>query len=100
VSSVLAQNNESAIPLSQEKVNVFYAGSDDNIHLSYTIAHAAPVEIKIVDITGKEIRTVNLPMQFPGTYSEILERNTLKDGIYIMQLSWGGKRFIKRFIIA
>lgn len=99
-SGVIAQNTDSSIPLSQEKMNVFYSGNEDNIHLSYTIAHPAPVEIKIVDITGKEIRTIALPLQFPGTYSEILERSTLRDGIYIMQLNWGGKRFIKRFIIS
>ena len=95
-----AQNTEDSIPLSQEKMSVFYSGNEDNIHLSYTIAHASPIEIKIVDITGKEIRTVQLPLQFPGNYSEILDRNSLRDGIYIMQLNWGGKRFIKRFIIS
>ena len=100
ISGVVAQNTDTSIPLSQEKMNVFYSGNEDNIHLSFTIAHPAPVEIKIVDITGKEIRTITLPLQFPGTYSEILERSTLRDGIYIMQLNWGGKRFIKRFIIS
>ncbi|MFZ7116027.1 MAG: T9SS type A sorting domain-containing protein [Bacteroidota bacterium] len=99
-SGVLAQNGDTSIPMSQEKMNVFYSGSENNIHLSYTIAHPTPVEIKIVDITGKEIRTIVTPLQFPGTYSEILERSTLRDGIYIMQLNWGGKRFIKRFIIS
>ena len=84
-----AQNTENSIPLSQEKMSVFYSGN-----------HASPIEIKIVDITGKEIRTVQLPLQFPGNYSEILDRNSLRDGIYIMQLNWGGKRFIKRFIIS
>ena len=95
-----AQNSEMTIPASQEKMNVFYSSSENNIHLSFTIATPSPIEIKIVDITGKEIRTSNMPLQFAGTYSEILERNNLKDGIYIMQVNWGGKRFIKRFIIS
>ena len=98
--AVSAQNTESSISSSQEKMNVFYSGNEDNIHLSFTLAHPTTVEIKIVDITGKEIRTMNLPLQFPGNYSEILDRNSLRDGIYIMQLNWGGKRFIKRFIIS
>ena len=97
---ISAQNTDNNISLSQEKVNVFYSGNEDNIHLSYSISSAAPVEIKIVDITGKEIRTVNLPLQFPGNYSEILERGSLKDGIYILQMNWGGKRFTKRFIVS
>ena len=100
ITSIFAQNAEFSIPLSQEKMTVFYSGNEDNIHLSYTLAHASAVEIKIVDITGKEIRALQLPLQFPGNYSEILDRNSLRDGIYIMQLNWGGKRFIKRFIIS
>ncbi|HQW21899.1 MAG TPA: T9SS type A sorting domain-containing protein [Bacteroidia bacterium] len=98
--SISAQNTESTNSLLQEKMNVFYSGNEDNIHLSFTISTAAPIEIKIVDITGKEIRTINMPLQFPGTYSEILERSSLRDGIYIMQMNWGGKRFIKRFVIS
>lgn len=98
--SVKAQNTESNVTLSQEKMNVFYSGNEDNIHLSFTIANASPVEIKIVDITGKGIKTINLPLQFPGVYSEIIDRSTLSDGIYIMELNWGGKRFIKRFVIS
>ncbi len=100
ISGIMAQNTEISIPLSQEKMNVFFSSSENNIHLSYTLAHATNVEIKIVDITGKEIRSIALPLQFPGTYSEIIERSSLRDGIYIMQLNWGGKRFIKRFIIS
>ncbi len=99
-SRISAQNTEGSISQTQEKMNVFYSGNEDNIHLSFTISTASPIEIKIVDITGKEIRTIALPLQFPGSYSEILERSSLRDGIYIMQLNWGGKRFIKRFVIS
>ena len=95
-----AQSNENNNPASLEKMNVFYSAGEDNIHLSYTISNASTLEIKIVDITGREVRTINVPLQFPGTYSEVLERSTLRDGIYIMQMNWGGKRFIKRFIIS
>jgi hypothetical protein len=98
--SISAQNTENTITQTQEKVNVFFSGNEDNIHLSYSIASASAIEIKIVDITGKEIRTTNLPLQFPGNYSEILERGGLRDGIYILQMSWGGKRFIKRFVVS
>ena len=100
VSGITAQNTESSIPFSQEKMNVFFSSTENNIHLSYTLAQASNVEIKIVDITGKDVRTMVLPLQFPGTYSEIIERSSLRDGIYIMQLNWSGKRFIKRFIIS
>jgi hypothetical protein len=98
----MAQNNqgENNISLSQEKMNVFYSSSEDMIRLSYTIATPSPVEIKIVDITGNSIKTINLPMQFAGSYSEILERTNMRQGIYIMEMNWAGKRFIKRFVIS
>ena len=84
----------------QEKINVYYNNTDDVIRLNYTMNSPSPVEIKIIDITGKSIRNISLPMQFFGNYSEIIDRNNLRDGIYILQMNWAGKRFIKRFIIS
>lgn len=94
-----AQNNVDGNTI-QEKINVNYNNTDDVIRLNYTMNSASPVEIKIIDITGKSIRNLSLPMQFVGNYTEIIDRNNLRDGIYILQMNWAGKRFIKRFIIS
>ncbi len=95
----IAQSNVDGSNL-QEKINVYYNNTDDVIRLNYTMNSPSPVEIKIIDITGKSIRNISLPMQFFGNYSEIIDRNNLRDGIYILQMNWAGKRFIKRFIIS
>ena len=93
-------NQDSPISLSQEKMNVFYSNTEDMIRLSYSMSASSPVEIKIVDITGKSIKALNLPMQFSGSYSEVIERNGLREGIYILEMTFSGRRFIKRFVIS
>lgn len=93
-------NQDTPISLSQEKMNVFYSNSEDMIRLSYSMSVSSPVEIKIVDITGKSIKALNLPMQFSGSYSEVIERNGLREGIYILEMTFSGRRFIKRFVIS
>lgn len=91
---------DTPISLSQEKMNVFFSNTEDMIRLSYTMSASSPVEIKIVDITGKQIKAVNFPMQFSGSYSDVIERNGLREGIYILEMTFSGRRFIKRFIIS
>ncbi len=100
-STARAQSNQDTpISLSQEKMNVFFSNTEDMIRLSYTMSASSPVEIKIVDITGKQIKAVNFPMQFSGSYSDVIERNGLREGIYILEMTFSGRRFIKRFIIS
>lgn len=98
--TTIAQTNQDSPTLSQEKMNVLFSNSEDMIRLSYTMSAPSPVEIKIVDITGKSIKSFNLPMQFSGSYSEVIERNGMREGIYILEMTFSGRRFIKRFVIS
>jgi hypothetical protein len=84
------------------EIGTFPNPSADVINLSYKLTNSANVTIKIFDILGKELLTVEKD-QFhsPGKYVKTIDINQyhLLPGIYYFDLCYNQSRLIKKFII-
>lgn len=68
-------------------------------NIEFQIANSELVEIKVYDITGKEVESLINEYKQPGTYQIIFNANNLASGIYFYRLTAGKFSDTKRMIL-
>ena len=92
------QEQESSFLLEESYPNPF----KDEIHFSFKIQNISFVQLKFMDIYGKEITTLIKNQELiPGRYVETLcaDKFKLSSGIYYFSLCINNKTFIKKVIL-
>lgn len=59
----------------------------DFVNINYSLQNEGTVVLRLTDLTGKEVQTVNVQNKIPGNYSETLNLSGLSSGIYILNLN-------------
>ena len=54
--------------------------------IKYNLSHESPVSMKILDISGREIKTLVNEVQYQGEQNMVFNTNGLKPGIYLIVL--------------
>jgi hypothetical protein len=66
----------------------------------YDLPSASTVSLKIIDLNGKELRTLVNEKQTAGRYKVPFNGNELSSGIYFCRLNAGGAMRITKLIVA
>ena len=67
--------------------------------ISYSIASAGKVNLKIFDVSGREILTLVDQMQTPGNYQVTFNAKNLSSGFYFYTLIKGTERMTKKMLL-
>lgn len=57
--------------------------------ITYSVATAGKVTLKVFDMLGKEVKTLISEVQLAGTYSYVFEADGLSSGVYIYKIQTG-----------
>lgn len=68
--------------------------------LIYTLKENSSINIDVINIIGKKIRTISLKNQTSGKHETIMDVQTLNDGIYFLSLNAGNKKQVIKFSVA
>ncbi len=78
---------EDDITFEKADLRIYPEPVSDNSTIRYKINRIGPVDIKIVDISGKEVKTLyQSESQSPGEYELPLNSNVLAEGIYFVRM--------------
>jgi hypothetical protein len=67
--------------------------------IQYNIAAGNLVQLKVYDLTGKEVKTLVNEFQMPGSYSVDFNANNLASGIYYYNIVSGNFNEVKKMIL-
>jgi type IX secretion system substrate protein len=82
-------------------LTLFPNPAKNNISLKYGLDNAAPVNIEVYDIVGKNVKTVALGEQSSGEHSLDLNfENKLANGVFFLKMNVGNASQIVKFAIA
>jgi hypothetical protein len=97
--SPVAVENEKELPkqyeLSQNYPNPFNPSTE----ISYTIPSSGMVNIKVFDLTGREITTLVNEVKSAGTYKVKFDAGNLPSGIYLYSMQSAGVMKMKKMIL-
>ena len=68
--------------------------------LSYTLAEAADVELKVFNLMAQEVATLVSGPQAAGTYRVPFNGGSLPSGLYLTRLTAGGRSHMSRLLLA
>jgi hypothetical protein len=57
--------------------------------IRFDIAEPTFVSLKVFDVLGQEVATLTNEMLQPGSYSKLLDANTLSSGVYLYRMQAG-----------
>jgi hypothetical protein len=89
------QISENSSDLAQNYPNPFSYSTTFN----YQIQKAGNVTFRILDLTGKEIKTINEGIKSPGNYSIDIFSEKLKNGIYYLQMASNQLTSVRKMIV-
>lgn len=93
---VVSENNiPNKFELQQNYPNPF----NPNTVISYSIAKAENVQIKIYDMLGKEVQTLVNEVKNPGSYNVMFNAQNLSSGVYFYRLTAGSFTDIKKMTL-
>ncbi len=78
-------------------LTVYPNPTSDNIYFNYTLTKAAVVTSRIMDLTGRTLKTVNLGKAAPGTQKFEINVNDLPAGTYLLEFTADDKKGISKF---
>jgi len=91
--------NENELPdgfsLSQNYPNPFNPVS----RIRYSLPHNSPVQLKVYDILGKEIKTIVNEEQDAGSYEVEFDGSKLSSGIYFYRINAGEYTSVKKMLL-
>lgn len=67
--------------------------------LVYYINQTHSFDINIVDVTGKNIKTLSYNNQTPGKYETLIDFESVCDGLYFLKLNTGSNSKILKFVV-
>ena len=98
--------NLTATPVGIDKVNavalnfdVYPNPASDVYHLVLETMHPAITEMKILDVLGREVKTVVNEFLVPGLYEFSMNANEFSKGIYFIRLAAGEISTVKKLVI-
>jgi len=99
-SGIKTQNNPVDFSISNAYPNPF----SNSINIAYTLNNPSQVSLKIMDINGREISTLENNLLQPGTYNYTWDGKTsngspLSDGIYYATLTADNKSVTKKVVL-
>ena len=68
--------------------------------LSYTLAEAANVELKVFNLMGQEVATLISGPQAAGAYHVSFDAGSLPSGLYLSRFTAGGQSHVSRLLLA
>lgn len=81
-------------------VKLFPNPANDLASLTYSLAQASDVQIRILDLTGRAVETLQLGRQQAGDFRQDLNLAGLRSGVYMVELQTGASREVTRLAIA
>ncbi len=91
---VISENNN-GLTLSKNYPNPF----KNETKISYSVAHAGIVSLKVFDLQGKEVEVVFNKFVNSGTHSATIKSNNLPSGTYIYKLESEGSVVSKKLVV-
>lgn len=91
------------VQLSERKafdLKVYHAIANENITLSFTLIQDVPVQINLVNLSGKMLKQLLYQQLYHGSYQYQFEVNEFIPGVYIIQLNAEQNSAIIRIVIA
>jgi hypothetical protein len=67
--------------------------------LSYTLAEAADVELKVFNLMGREVATLVSDRQAAGAYQVSFKAGSLPSGLYLSRFTAGGRSHVSRLML-
>jgi serine protease len=105
-SAVDAQNNwnlmtgTNSIVTDNSGFTVYPNPANATTEIGYTLAEESNVDIRLVDVAGRDVAVLAQGAQAAGTYRETLNTANLPDGAYIVRMQVGKAVTTRRLIIA
>ena len=87
--------NPTKFELNQNFPNPF----NPNTVISYSIAKAEKVELRVYDMLGKEVQTLVNDVKNPGSYNVVFNAANLSSGVYFYRLTAGSFTDIKKMTL-
>ncbi|RPI18091.1 MAG: T9SS C-terminal target domain-containing protein [Ignavibacteriae bacterium] len=98
MSPLSAENNTTSAvdyKLNQNYPNPF----NPSTSISFNIAEAGFVTLKIYDVTGKEVKTLVNEMKTAGTHSVVFDAQSFASGVYFYKIEANDFSYIKKMIL-
>lgn len=93
--SVPSQERPFSFGLSQNYPNPFNPVTE----ITYMIAEAAPVKIKVFDLLGQEVATLVNEVKPAGSYTVTWDASSVSSGVYFYRLTAGGFTAVRKMIV-
>lgn len=87
--------NPTKFELNQNFPNPF----NPNTVISYSVAKAEKVELRVYDMLGKEVQTLVNDVKNPGSYNVVFNAANLSSGVYFYRLTAGSFTDIKKMTL-
>lgn len=87
VSVVIAGPNASAL------MDIFPNPANESLNIRYFADVRGDAEFALFDLSGKQVLSKTFRAEFEGVFEEHIDLNQIGNGLYIYQLSVGGRRF-------
>jgi hypothetical protein len=68
-------------------LNVYPNPTSNSIYFNYTFSKSTTVSARIMDLTGRTLKTVNLGKASPGTQKFEIDVNALPQGTYLLEFT-------------
>jgi len=78
---------------------IFPNPANDRVTVAFEAAEAGHVELSIFNISGKQVKFIDLGIRPEGKHDAILNCSNLSSGTYIMRLTIGNRHSSTKFIV-
>jgi hypothetical protein len=89
-----------ASDLKNNSFKLFPNPTSDLTSLTYSLTQAADVQIRVLDLTGRAVETLQLGRLSAGDFRQDLNTAGLRAGVYMVELQAGSAREVSRLVIA
>jgi spore germination protein YaaH len=98
---VLLATNTNNLSADLTNLSVYPNPFNSNSTLTYNLINDAKVEIKLIDVIGREILLTSKINQVKGEHSALIDKNNLQlsSGIYLLSLKINETEFFKKIIV-
>lgn len=80
--------------------SVYPNPSKGNFKVDYQLVSASATTLEVSDLSGRVVKSYDLGIKQPGTYSFVFENNKLEDGVYVLSLRTNSGTESKRVIVS
>ena len=70
----------------QTSIRLYPNPADNRTTLNYTLSSSSRVTLNIFDMNGRLISTMDKGNQSAGSYTQIIDLNSLSKGVYMIQI--------------